>query len=117
MIGLGGGAVTLRVLERDARTFEETLQDPLTGTNLTASGFHIDLGLAVDARVTRREKDDGDDDESGEGGFAVGLKAGYTLSPGRWGWKVDDDFSAPGGPDVGIEGFYVRVMIGGWGRS
>lgn len=105
--------MSVELVERGSPTFDDVLDDPLTSTRLTASGFLFDLSVAVDVRVTRSEDED---EEGGEGGFALGIRAGYAHSPGDWDWKVNDDVDAPGGPQMGISGIYLRLMLGGWGR-
>lgn len=112
VLGLGGGVVSIDLFERSSPTFDEILSDPLTGTHLSASGFHFDVSVAIDARLTRRVKEDGDED-----GFAIGFRAGYAFSPGDWDWELNDQTELPGGPQLGISGPYVRFMLGGWSRD
>ena len=45
------------------------------------------------------------------------MRTGYTFAPGDWTWRLGDETDLPGAPDVGLKGFYIRVMIGGWGRT
>lgn len=112
MVGLGGGSVSVDLIERSSPVFDDVVGDPRRGAHLSASGFRIDLSVAVDVRLTRRVKDDDSED-----GFAIGLRTGYAVSPGGWDWKLNDETDVPGGPQIGISGPYVRVMLGGWGRD
>jgi hypothetical protein len=111
IIGLGGGTISVDLIERGTPTFDEILADPLTSTKLTADGFLLDLSVAMDVRLTMSDEEDG-----GQNGLAVGLRAGYTYSPNDWDWKVNNDTDAPGGPEIGVRGAYLRLMFGGWGR-
>lgn len=112
IVGLGGGSVSVDLIERSSPVFDEVLGDPLTGAHLSASGFRIDLSVAMDVQLTRRVKEDDSED-----GFAVGLRAGYAFSPGGWDWRLNDETDLPGGPGIGLGGPYVRLMVGGWGRD
>ena len=110
-VGLGAGAVTLEFVEQRSQTFDEVLDDPETSADLTADGFVLDLGVSADLRLTGLENADG---PSRTRGLAVGVRAGYTHSPGDWDWKVGD-VDVTSGPESGIRGFYVRLMVGaGW---
>jgi hypothetical protein len=107
-IGAGAAAVDLvEVVDDASRTFDDVLSDPLTRTRLTAAGFLFDLSVMLDVRIARNDD---------EGGFAFGTRVGYAYSPDGWDWQFNDGVEATGGPDVGIRGFYVRVMVGGWNR-
>jgi hypothetical protein len=112
ILGIGGGSVSVDLLERGSPLFDDVLTDPRTGARLTAEGFNLDLSVAVTWRLTRSVDDDGD-----EGGFAVGLRGGYAYSLGDWEWKLNDDTEVPGGPQLGTRGVYLRLMLGGWGRG
>ena len=72
--------------------------------------FLLDLSVGADDRFTRRRNDEGD-----AGGFLVGLQAGYLLAPGSSSWTLDDINGVAGGPDLGIQGLYIRLSLGGWG--
>lgn len=110
-VGLGGGAVTLEFVEQRQQTFDEILADPETSADLTADGFLVDLGLSADVQLTGSKIAD---ETSSARGFAVGVRTGYTHSMGDWDWKVGD-VNVTDGPEAGIRGFYIRLMVGaGW---
>jgi hypothetical protein len=72
--------------------------------------FIMDLSVNGDYRFARRVSDKG-----GAGGFLVGFQAGYLFAPGSTDWRLDDINGVAGGPDLGVQGFYIRVSLGGWG--
>jgi len=74
LLGIGGGGMSLTIAERSAPTFDDVLADPERAARLSTGMFLLDLGVGANYRVAV-----GDDDE--EGGFLVGLQAGYTFAP------------------------------------
>lgn len=113
MVGIGGGSMSVRITERSAPTFDDVLVDPQRSSTLSTSMFLLDIGLGADYRFVVSE----DDDEEGEGGVLVGVHAGYTLAPGDTEWTLDGINNVAGGPAARVEGFYLRLSIGGWGWS
>jgi hypothetical protein len=111
LLGIGGGKMNLKLLERSAPVFDDVLEDPERSSTLSASMFLLDFGVGLDYRFVI------EDEEGGPGGIALGIHAGYTLAPGSTSWKLDGINSVAGGPKGQIEGFYVRASIGFWGRD
>jgi hypothetical protein len=111
LLGIGGGGMGLKIIERDAPTFDEVLADPGRSSSLDTGMFLLDVSLAANYRIDMREGDDG------PGGFLLGVHVGYTFAPGDTSWKLDGINSVAGGPTLQIEGPYVRVSIGGWGSE
>ena len=111
MLGIGGGGLQLDIKGRSAPTFEDVLENPARSSRLTTGGLMLDLGIGASYRVTRSERKD-----RGVGGFMIGATAGYVFTPATSAWKLDELNSVAGGPDGKIQGFYVRISIGGWGR-
>lgn len=112
-LGLGAGGVSLRITDLDAPTFDDVLDDPTRSSTLsTGLMFLLDVGVALDYRLALGESDGG-----AAWGLAVGVEGGYLLSPGETSWTLDDINGVAGGPDLGIEGFYLWISIGGWGRG
>lgn len=107
--GIGGGGMSLSIAERSAPTFDDVLADPETSSRLSTGSFLLDVGLALNYRVPAGEEDGG--------GFLVGLQGGYTFAPGSTAWRLDEINNVAGGPAFQIEGPYLRVSIGGWGRE
>jgi hypothetical protein len=110
-IGLGGGGMALQIAERSAPSFEDVLEDPARSSTLTTGMFVIDGSLGLNYRF--------DTSDRGErpGGILLGVQGGYTYSPWNSSWELDGLNSVAGGPDLQIEGYYVRLSIGGWGRG
>lgn len=115
--GIGGGAMTLDVVERSSPTFDDVLDDPGRSSRLSASTFLVSAALGVDVRLGRRHARRGDrdgDDEPG-GGLLVGIRTGWIWAPGDANWELDELNDVAGGPQLGPDGFFVRISLGGWG--
>ena len=104
--GIGGGGVGLTAEERSVTSFEEVLDEPRRGSTLSTGGFLFQLAAGADHIFRSR------DNPSRSSGFAVGLRAGYVFSPGEGDWSVNGS-EAPGGPETGPGGVYVRLSVGG----
>ena len=112
-VGMGAGALSLSLSDLAAPTFDEVLDDPGRGSTLsTGLMFLVDVGLAVDYRLALSRSDEG-----AAWGLALGLEGGYLLTPGGTSWTLDGINGVSGGPDLGIEGFYLWLSIGGWGHG
>jgi len=109
-LGLGGGVLRLRIVERGAPVFEEVLKDPQRSVELSTGGLLVSVGVGADYLVSLmgygREP----------GGFVFGLRIGYRFAPMRGDWKMDG-MDVPGGPGTGLTGPYVHFMLGGGGIS
>lgn len=112
MVGIGGGGVVLEILDRATPNFDDVLLNPQRGARLTSGGLMLDASAGVTYRLTepppRRPR-------RGSGGLALGLRAGYTFAPFTTEWRTDAGNDVAAGPDVSLQGAYVRVMLGGWG--
>lgn len=118
MLGLGGGGASLSLVERSAPTFDDVLTDPQRSATLSTGSFLLDASVAVFYRpelpgMAPEEPDD----EDAPGGLLLGLQAGYTFAPGDSSWKLDHINTVAGGPEMKMQGFYIRLAIGGWGRG
>lgn len=110
LVGLGGGELNLKMVDLTGPSFEDVLTDPGRSAELSAAGFLIDLGASVDvvAGHVRRH--------GTSGGPLLGVRAGYIFAPVKGDWQLGDRDIA-GGPRMGMEGAYVRAMLGfGGGR-
>ncbi|RKY72288.1 MAG: hypothetical protein DRQ24_05355 [Candidatus Latescibacterota bacterium] len=109
MLGLGGGGISLRIVKRAVTpTFDEILDSPDREINISTGGILLQFGVGVDYLLKL-----GKDDE-GEGGLLFGIRAGYTYTPTKADWKMED-MDVLGGPDVTVTGPYVHFIIGGGG--
>lgn len=110
LLGLGGGGMSLNIMEKGAPSFDEILDDPRRSTEISTGGFLLNVALGTDYLL----KLGGDGKE--EGGLVFGLRVGYTFTPIKSEWEMDaTDIS--GGPEIGITGPYIHLMIGGGGIS
>ncbi len=110
MLGIGGGALTLNMIENSTPSFDEMLQDPKRGMQISTAGLMVSAGIGVDYLFMKKKS------ESEEGGMAIGLRIGYTISPfvGNWIFRESE---IAGGPELGITGPYVHFMIGGGSKK
>ncbi len=112
-LGLGGGALNLRITDFETPTFGEVLDDPARSSVLSTGWMLLlNAGVALDYRIALTGSDDGS-----AGGIVAGLEGGYLYAPGETTWTLDDANAVTGGPDLGIQGFYLWISLGGWGRS
>jgi hypothetical protein len=111
LLGIGGGAMSISIAERSAPTFDEVLTDPERAANLSTGMFLMDLALGANYRIAVS----GEDDDPG--GFLIGVQVGYTFAPGSSSWTLDEVNNVAGGPELQIEGPYVRLSLGGWGSE
>lgn len=111
LIGVGGGRLNLDILGRSAPVFDDVLTDPGRSSRLSSGMFLLDASVQASYRVRMPGR------RRGDGGLLVGLQAGYTYAPGKTSWELDGINTVAGGPDFEIEGWSVRLSIGGWGRQ
>jgi hypothetical protein len=117
LVGVGGGGLSLEIVERSSPTFDDVLTEPGRSSRLSTGGVLVDLGLGADLRFADGPggRDEDDDNDEGVGGLFVGLRAGWLWSPGDWQWELDELNDVAGGPGTDLTGFYIRVSLGGWG--
>ena len=65
----------------------------------------IDAGVQADMQFATRHMG------SHRGGPVLGLRVGYVFAPFIGDWHLDDN-SIAGGPEVGLTGPYVTVLLG-----
>ncbi len=109
LLGIGGGGMNLRIREKPSSlSFDNVLDDPKRSVELSTGGFLLSFAIGMDYLLILGE------DEQGKGGLVFGLRAGYTLSPFKSGWKMDE-IEISDAPDMGITGPFIRLMFGGGG--
>jgi hypothetical protein len=111
LFGPGYGGLTLKIWdENDVPTFGEILDNPKRTVETSTGNFLINLGIGLDILTPFKK------DETGEGGPCFGFRMGYLLAIGKGDWSYEgNDIS--GGPEIGLDGFYIRLFIGAGGRS
>ncbi|MCK4597488.1 hypothetical protein KAU04_05585 [bacterium] len=106
-IGIGGGSLTMTIYQKgDEPTFDEILDDPAREVRVSTGGFMLNAALGMDYLVAL-----GGDEMGGQGGILVGLRAGYMFTPSKGDWKMEET-SVLGGPELGLDGPYVHLMLG-----
>lgn len=106
LIGLGAGAMTLRIDERGAPTFDELLEDPRRSVEISRVSFLL-MG-AVGGDYLLGVGSAGPDGA----GVAVGLRIGYVAALGQRSWSSEVGRVA-GGPDLSPSGPFLRFQVGG----
>jgi hypothetical protein len=109
MLGLGGGALTLELNEIGTPTFDDVLDDPRRGSTLNRVLMIVQPAVGIDHFIPAGEVD------GMLAGAVVGVRVGYTFSPFTSDWYLDTARLA-GSPDQGMEGAFIRVVIGGGSR-
>jgi len=109
MLGIGAGGLTLQMTEQGRPTFDDVMASPGRGSTLTRVAMLVQPAVGLDHLVRVREVD------GMLAGVVVGVRAGYTFSPVTSPWYLDT-MRLAGSPDQGMEGAFVRVMIGGGTR-
>jgi hypothetical protein len=102
--GIGAGGIGLTAEERSVTSFEDVLEEPRRGSTLSTGGFLFQLAAGADHIIRFRD--------NANNGLAVGLRGGYVFTPGDSDWRVNGS-DAPGGPEAGPGGAYVRFSVGG----
>jgi len=106
-VGIGGGGMMLEIGSTGADSFDDVLDDPNREASLEKGSLLVSLGVGAEYQFAT----------SGEpGGFQIGLRAGYLLSPYESDWSLGED-RLSGSPDASFGGPYVRLTIGGWGND
>ncbi|GBD03418.1 hypothetical protein HRbin19_00700 [bacterium HR19] len=109
LLGLGGGAMTLELVEKAiSPSFDDLLSNPRGQANLSVGGFLINLAVGLDYFLALRRG------ERGEGGLDFGLRLGYIFSPFMGSWRMSGA-GVSGGPSVAPTGPFIRLTIGGGG--
>lgn len=104
-VGVGAGGLTLDIGSTGAVTdFDDVLDDPNRRAELTRGSLLVSLAVNLTYDAFSAPED--------EGGFRVGLQAGYLLAPLSSDWQLDDA-TLDDGPDAGFGGPFVRLLIGG----
>jgi len=111
LFGIGGGGINLKIVgEGDTPSFDDLLENPGREVNVFAGSLLFDVAVGADYLLYLGE------DEKGKGGLIFGVRAGYTFSPTKPDWRMED-MDVLRGPDVGITGPYVHLVFGGGGSE
>jgi len=75
---------------------------------LTTGSFLLNVALCTDYKINLSS------DNTKVSNFIIGMRIGYVFSPFKSGWEMDG-IHLSDDPDGGINGPYVRMIIGGGG--
>lgn len=107
-LGLGGGGLRLEIGDQgNADEFGAILDDPNRSATVDRASLLVSLGVGLEYEFSRPGK---------KGGFQLGLRAGYVLSPLNSSWELGET-SLGAGPDATLQGPFLRLTIGGGGRT
>lgn len=112
MLGLGGGGYGLNITNNSNVSTEDIKADPFREISISKGGFIADVSLHFNFLPGLQT-----DDESGSsGGFMTGLQVGYLWSfpDSRWEYTGGN---ITGGPNFGLNMFYVKLILGGMGQG
>lgn len=96
LAGVGLSDLDFTTSQEGSVPFDDLLEGPGPGSQVTTGGLVLQPGLGVDLVGT---------------GFTVGLRGGWTFAPGEADWEAAD-VDVEDGPDVGMEGLFLRASIG-----
>jgi len=108
LLGVGGGGMELRIVEKGSLSFDETLDNPKRMAVLSTGGFLLQFALGVDYLLKLGGN------EKGRGGLVFGIRLGYLLAPIKGGWSMDG-IDISDAPRVGITGPHILLTLGGGG--
>ncbi len=104
LLGLGGGAMNIRMTSTsETPSFHQVLQNPKNETLLEKGGFIINLSLGAEYLINFSPVN--------KGGIILGIRLGYLLMPAKSSWRMNT-VEISGGPDVGWDGAYFKLLIG-----
>ncbi|TVP44416.1 MAG: hypothetical protein EA350_11580 [Gemmatimonadales bacterium] len=108
-VGVGGGAMTLRIDERSTPTFEDLLENPRRSVEISRVSFLLMGALGGDYLL-------GVGSAGPDGaGVAVGVRVGYMAALGQRSWSSEVG-SVAGGPDLSPTGPFIRFQVGAGAR-
>lgn len=110
LLGIGGGGIDVKISEISSPSFNDILNNPRRSAQLTTGGLLISLSLCTEYLLSL-----GEGYSNTKGGILLGLRLGYTWSP-NYNWTLDGS-NIPGSPNVGINGYFIRLSIGFGGFS
>lgn len=104
--GLGVGINKLHI-NRQSATFNEVVTTTIADKTLRQGTLTFNAGLGTDFTVPKDNK---------KSGFVIGVRGGYQLPLYTSKW-FSEGTKVSGLPDLKQQGFYVRVVIGGWNND
>ncbi|MBN2412997.1 hypothetical protein JXQ31_15020 [candidate division KSB1 bacterium] len=108
LLGVGSCVFNYKI-NKDTKdlVFEDIINNPLTGTNMSTNNFFFNASLGIDYNINLRGSD------IDEANIVFGIRAGYNYSTGAGDWKINGTSeNLPEGPDIGLEGLYFNLIFG-----
>ena len=105
MIGVGIGFLRLKIADHSDSdySFDDALKNPRKELSALNTSLIIDIGVSTEYKIKNSQ--------NGDRGFIIGARFGYQFAPLVSEWKMGGK-ELGGGPDIGIHGFYLKMMIG-----
>jgi len=110
MLGIGGGSMELRISEHKDVSVNEIIQEPSREITLEVGNFLLDFSLGLDYIPRIHMAKNGKEG----GGFKTGVRVGYMLGFNSDNWNYGGG-DVNGAPNFGLNSFYVKMVIGGYG--
>lgn len=111
MIGIGGSAYGLQIEKNKDVSVKNISDDPGQEIKITKGGFAADLSLNLNFTPSSSFNE-----KNNYGGIMTGIKLGYIYSLPSSDWKFSGG-DITGGPNFGLNMFYIKLIIGGFGYS
>jgi hypothetical protein len=112
LLGVGGGGYGISIARNEDVLVSNIVANPGREINVNRGGFVLDgsININVVALIQFDEK------ENAYGGFMTGIKIGYVYGfpSSNWNFAGGD---VTDGPNFGINMFYIKLIIGGFGYS
>jgi hypothetical protein len=111
MIGIGGSAYGLQIEKNKDVSVSKISDNPGQEIKITKGGFVADLSLNLNFTPSPSSNE-----KKNYGGIMTGIKLGYVYSLPSSDWKFSGG-DITGGPNFGLNMFYAKLIIGGFGYS
>lgn len=108
IVGLGGSGLSISITERMIPKFSEVIDSLKGHIELSTGAFMLNFALGADYLISL------DRQENTHSGVLVGIRIGFTFTPVAGDWKMDD-VKVSSGPETGLNGVYIKLLIGGGG--
>jgi hypothetical protein len=112
MLGIGGGGFGVQMTRTKSLSAAQVSSNPAQEINVNQGGMvaDISINLNVIPHLNYDEK------SKSYGGFMTGLKVGFVYGLPRSDWRYSGG-DITGGPRFGINMWYVKLVIGGFGMD
>ena len=110
VLGVGFYGAGFQAAELGTVTITNVDLPYMNTSSFNISNVLFDLGVRLEQIVTFKSSE-----HCGKGGMMVGLEAGYQYSPPTDYWKGSCGCPVYGVPEFSFQGFYARLLIGGFG--